>query len=304
MKIERIGSRGVLFTLEGQEGALAGDYHIYLIEGENTVYLCDTHLGPKSMEPIQEYLRENGLDRKELVIFLSHSDWDHVWGVCAFPGAKVVAQHRLLKRLYDRGHLELQRYADYQNGEVKLVYPTLTFESKLTFCQDGVEFISAPGHTSDSAICYDRRDSVLYLGDLVETPHPAIQAHDLETYVETLEDIIELKARVMVTTHSGRVSGKDIEDNIAYIQEFQETALSEPAPGDSKEADMIRKQYVLLLYEEAISQTTRDKFDYLAFQKELWGSLELDYLKPRLTLLQEADYEELKLALQSYMAGL
>ena len=59
MKTERIGSRGVLFTLEEHESAFASDYYMYLIEGENTVYLCDTHVGPRSMEPIGDYMREN-----------------------------------------------------------------------------------------------------------------------------------------------------------------------------------------------------------------------------------------------------
>lgn len=304
MKTERIGSRGVLFTLEAHESAFASDYCVYLIEGENTVYLCDTHVGPRSMEPIGDYMRENGLDKKELVIFFSHSDWDHVWGACAFPEATVVAQHGTLKRLYDHGHLELQRYAKYQNGDVRLVYPTITFESKLSFCRDGVEFIFAPGHTSDSAICHDRRDSVLYLGDLVEVPHPEIQAHDLETYIETLEGIGELKARVMITAHSGRVGEKDIQDNIAYIQRFQEIAFSEPAEQEPEAAKMIRKQYTLLMYEDAIAETAGDKFDYPTFQKELWGSLELDYLEPITTLLKKVEHEELKLALESYMAGL
>ena len=64
MKTERIGSRGVLFTLEEHESAFASDYCVYLIEGENTVYLCDTHVGPRSMEPSGDYMRENGLDKR------------------------------------------------------------------------------------------------------------------------------------------------------------------------------------------------------------------------------------------------
>ena len=303
MKIEKIGSRGVLFTMEANDSAFAEDYYIYLINGEKDLYLCDTHVGPKSMEPIQQYLAANGLDTKPLVIFHSHSDWDHIWGACAFPGATVVAQHRSLQRLYDRGYLELQRYAKFQNGEVRLVPPAITFDSRMLFCEDGVEFISAPGHTDDSAICYDRKDSVLYLGDLVERPRPVIQAHDLETYIETLEEIKGIAAQIMLTSHSGWVSKEDIEDNIAYIQQFQDIALGS-SEGDSEVGEMIRKCYTLLMYEDAIAQTVGNEFDYLTFQKELWHSLELDYLSSASALLRNVEYEELKLALESYMAGL
>lgn len=304
MRIEKIGNRGVLFTMEAQDSAFAEDYYIYLINGEKNLFLCDTHVGPASMKPIQQYLVANGLDKKPLVIFQSHSDWDHIWGACAFPGATVVAQHRSLQRLFDRGYLELHRYTEYQNGEVRLVPPSITFESRMLFCEDGVELSAAPGHTEDSAICYDRRDSVLYVGDLVERPRPVIQDHDLETYVETLEEIKGIAAQVMIASHSGQVSQEDIEDNITYIREFQDIAMMEPEGTDSEETEMMRKRYTLLMYEDAIAQTVGDEFDYLIFQKELWHSLELNYLSSTSELLQQVGYEELKLALESYMVGL
>ena len=43
---------------------------------------------------------------------------------------------------------------------------------------------------------------------------------------------------------------------------------------------MIRKQYTLLIYEDAIAETAGDKPDYPTFQKELWGSLELTIWSP------------------------
>lgn len=303
MKTEKIGTRGVLFTLENNDGAFNDDYRIYLIEGERNVYLCDTHVGPRSMEPIREYLDRNGLDKKPLIIFLSHSDWDHIWGTCAFPEATVIAQHGSLQRIFQRGHLDLQRYANFKNGEVNLVYPTITFDDRICF-DDGVEFIFAPGHTRDSAICYDRRDSVLYLGDLVKKPQPILHEHDLETYIETLENIIAMAAKVMISTHSGQITQEDVQKNIAFIRKAQDTALSEPEEDESQDVEMIRKLYTLLMYEDAIAQTAGEDFDYMAFKKELWGSLELDYLSNRSHLLQNIEHEELKLALESYMAGL
>jgi len=304
MKVEKIGSRGILFTIEAHENAFEEDYFIYLINGENNVYLCDTHLGPESMKPIKEYMHSHGLDQKPLVLFFSHTDYDHIWGACAFPGATIIAHDRSLQRIFDRGQLDLQRYGKFQNGDVKLVYPNLTFDSRISFREDGVDFIFAPGHTNDSAVCYDRRESVLYVGDLVERPQPVILEHDLETYIETLENLKGMAAKVMIASHSGRVNNDDIDKNIEFIREFQDTALSEPTEDDTAETVMIRKMYTLLMYEEAIQQTAGDSFDYMEFQKELWGSLELDYLSPRSALLRNVEHEELRLALESYMAGL
>jgi len=295
-----------MFTFEAAECALGGGYSVYLINGEHNVYLCDTHLGPVSMELIKQYLRSNGLDNKELVIFLSHSDWDHVWGVCAFPGAMVIAHDKCPQRMFDRGQLELKKYAHYQNAEIELVYPNLTFDSRMTFREDGVEFIYAPGHTVDSAICYDRKDSVVFVGDLVENPEPVVSHHDLETYIETLETLKLMPAQVMVSSHSGVADKKNIEDNIQFLRDYQDTALTQSS-GDSEDEDganMIRKQYTLLMYEDAIQQTVGDSFDYLAFHREFWGSLDMDYLNTSSELLRNIGLEELKLALESYMVEL
>ena len=304
MKIEKIGSRGTVFTFEDKESAL-GEYSVYLINGDNRLYLCDTHLGPKSMEPIKEYLQAQGLN-KPLVIFLSHSDWDHVWGVCAFDNPLVVGHVLCAQNIIQRGPLELLRYASYQNGEIQLVNPNLTFDSRLFFPDDGVEFIYAPGHTADSAICYDRRDSVLYVGDLVEKPQPSIGWHDLENYIDTLEYLGELPAQVIVSSHSGIVTREDIEDNLEYIHGCLEIVLKEPPQEDDDDGgeDYLRKLYTLLLYEDAIAQTVGGDFDYSSFQRQLWQSLDMDYLSSESTLLDNVDYEELKLALESYMAGL
>jgi len=301
LKIKTIGSRGVLFTYEADECALGGNYSVYLINGEKNVYICDTHLGPESMKPIKDYLRSNGLDKKQLVVFLSHSDWDHIWGVCAFPKAIVVAHEKCSQRMFDRGLLELKRYHEYQNGDIKLVYPNLTFDSRLTFREDGVEFIYAPGHTIDSAICYDRKDSVLFLGDLVERPEPVISHHDLETYIDTLEILKGFQTEAVVSSHSGLVDERDMEDNIQFIRNFQERAMVET--GDHGNS-MAIKLYTMLMYEDAIQQTAGDSFDYPDFQREFWGSLGMDYLNSESALLQNIEYEELRLALESYMIEL
>lgn len=303
MKIEKIGSRGTLFTFEEHE-SLLGEYSIYLIAGTNRLYLCDTHLGPKSMEPIMEYMQAQGLD-KPLVIFLSHSDWDHIWGVSAFENPLVVAHVFCARNVVQRGPLELQRYASYQNGEVSLINPHLTFDSKILFADDGVEFIYAPGHTEDSAICFDHRDAVIYAGDMVERPQPCIGWHDLEKYIDSLEYIRELRSRVIVSSHSGIVTPEDIEDNLDYLRQCQEIVEEQNSGAvEDKDREYLRKLYTLLLYEDAIANTVGNDFDYASFQRQLWQSLDMDYLTNITTLLQNVEHEELQLALEAIMAGL
>jgi glyoxylase-like metal-dependent hydrolase (beta-lactamase superfamily II) len=297
MRIEEIGRRGRTFTFTGTESAL-GDYTVYLIEGEKRFYLCDTHLGPRSMEEIIEYIKGRGV-AKPLVVFLTHSDWDHIWGVCAFAKPLVVAHELCAHNIAQRGELDLQRYANYRRGDVWLVPPTLTFDSRLTFADDQVEFIHAPGHTADSALCHDRQDGVIYLGDLVERPRPVIGWHDLEKYIDTLEFLGEQPARAFVSSHSGLVTLEDIEKNLTFLRSCQYSLQKE---GLQAEDTGLNKLYTLLLFEEAIAETLGQSFDYRAFQLRLWQSLDLDYLDTVPNLLKNVTREELRLALESLLA--
>lgn len=295
---KNIGSRGVIFTL-GDANDDLGEIAIYLIKGENRVYLCDTHLGPKSMEVVKEYLRENNLGEKQLVVFLTHSDWDHIWGACAFPDALIIGHDLCRKGILDRGKVELQRYADHQSGEIVLIPPQLTFSEQLRFLDDEVEFYYAPGHTADSAVCYDRKDAVLFVGDLVEDPKPMIGYHDLETYIDTLESLAAHPAKTIISSHSGIVNRKTISENIKYIRMFASKATADLP--DKEKNDPASKLYIMLLYEDAIQQTLGDAFDYQSFQRELWGSLDLNYLDTTSKRLKSISYDELKSALESYL---
>lgn len=300
MIIKEIGSRGVLFTFEQDDSPMPGD-SVYLIRGEHRNYLCDTHLGSASMEYIQQYLRDNDLDDKDLVIFLSHSDWDHIWGAAAFRGAMIVAHEKCRKRIAERGAFELSRYGNFQQGEAILTLPGLTFDNRLEFQDDQVQFLFAPGHTPDCAVCIDRKDGIIYVGDLVETPEPSVAHHDVETYIETLETLKNLPGHTYVSSHSGLVTQEDINANIQALRDFFEEATSDPADG---EKGLNHKYYLYLMYEEAIAQTMGDRFDYTAFQNDLWGSLELDPLELRSKLLKSVGFDALEDALQSYMADL
>lgn len=219
MIIREIGCRGWLFTFEKAEKPSAGEVSILLIDGGARLFLCDTHLGPRSMEPVKAFI-EDGPGNKELVVFNTHSDWDHIWGNCAFEKPVIVAHEECRKRILEIGRAELECFRGLQNGEVDLVPPNLTFSGRLAFEEEGVEFIHAPGHTSDSALCHDRAASVLFVGDLVEYPAPYLGWSDLETYIKTLEYIRGFPADIKICAHSGPFDEKLIDGNIRYIRDI------------------------------------------------------------------------------------
>lgn len=218
MVIEKIGKRGVLFTFQEGDSAFSQDTCVYLIDSGDKLFLCDTHVGPKSMETVKAYINEQGLGSKEIIVFNSHGDWDHIWGNCAFPNSIIIAHESCRKRLMESGEKDLEKFKDkFHDGSFGLKLPNLTFDSRLSFEDYGIEFIYAPGHTVDSAICYDKKDSVLFVGDLVEYPEPYLQYEDLETYIKSLEYIKSIKAETFISGHSGVVYEDLINENISFI---------------------------------------------------------------------------------------
>lgn len=220
MEISKIGKRGTFFTFQEGDSAFSQDTSVYLIDAGDKLFLCDTHVGPKSMDMIKEYIDAQGLGDKEIIVFNSHGDWDHIWGNCAFPNAAIIAHESCRQRIMESGERDLERFkGKYHDGSFKLKLPNLTFDSRLSFDDYGIEFIYAPGHTADSAICYDKRDSVLFVGDLVEHPYPYLSYDDLEAYIKSLEYIKGIGARTVLCGHSGKADEKLINENIAYIEE-------------------------------------------------------------------------------------
>jgi Zn-dependent hydrolases, including glyoxylases len=259
MNIREIGTRGVIFTYDD-------NISVYLAKGDQHNILCDTHLGPLSMNIIKEYLQT--LSSKELLVFNSHSDWDHIWGNCAFEGAKYIGHETARTRMQEIGVYELNRLKTFHNGEIELKYPNLTFSEKLTLEDEDIEFIYAPGHTIDSSLCFDRRDSVLFVGDLVESPIPYLDYYDLDAFIKTLELIKAFPAEIKLSAHSGIVSNDLVERNLTYIQSIQ---LGQTIPlemiGSSAEVHQYNLNNRLLLeYEPLIREKSGQNFDYTAYK--------------------------------------
>ncbi len=124
--------------------------------------------------------------------------------------------------MQERGEYDIRQNASSRRGTVVLTPPNLTFSNRLSLEDEDVEFVYAPGHTIDSAICYDRQDMVLYVGDLVEDPIPYLDDRDLDTYLTTLRSLLTHQAEILVSAHSGIVTRDLIERNISYITKVRD----------------------------------------------------------------------------------
>ncbi|WMJ82147.1 MBL fold metallo-hydrolase [Clostridium sp. MB40-C1] len=220
MKVNRIGSRGFIFTFdELLNTEFNCTTNVYLIDGKSHIFICDTFLGPKSMLLIKKFI-DKYLVKKDIVIFNSHSDWDHIWGNCFFKEELIVAHEKCRENIEKNANTELNKYKDYCQGKVSICTPNFTFTDRIYFYEEGIEFIYSPGHTNDSASCIDKVDNILFVGDNVESPSPYLNNNNFNEYKKTLTDYISIGAEVIVPGH-GEVTDYDlVRRNLEYIKKL------------------------------------------------------------------------------------
>jgi glyoxylase-like metal-dependent hydrolase (beta-lactamase superfamily II) len=195
MEYQRVGGRGHLFTWE--EPYLC---NVYAIDAPGHLFVVDTFLGPEPMRDLRARLGEVGAG-KPVVVFNTHADYDHIWGNMAFEGSTIIAHDSALKRIRAQGEEGLKQFKAHMMGNVRLHPPNLVFRKRIAFVEDGVEFFYTPGHTGDSASCFDSVDRVLLAGDNLEAPFPYVNLLNLKEYIQSLEEYKRLGAETIIPGH-------------------------------------------------------------------------------------------------------
>lgn len=280
MEWKTIGERGMMITFDDRVA-------VYAIRGENRIFLCDTHLGPDSMKSVKLRIAAEWGD-KEIVVFNTHSDWDHIWGNCVFEKGLIIAHATCRSRMAERGEWELAQMAGYRRGVVRIILPNLTFDRQLTFAAEGVSFIHAPGHTPDSAVCFDHRDSVLFVGDVVEDPIPYLDDYDLAKYLGTLDFVKNFSARVKIAAHSGIIDNSLIDRNMAYVRDI---LAGHPVAAcryqGAREVHQFNlKNRILLKYEQILREKTGLEFNYSRWMEWVAGLTAVDGVDLEVALME------------------
>ena len=216
MRFERVGSRGFLFAFDEPYAT-----NVYVVAAPRNVYMLDTFLGPEPMRGVKACLAAEGVSGRPFVAFNSHADYDHYWGNQEFAGGWIVAHDSALRRVQQQGSESLRDYGRYAMGEVTITPPNLLFRKRLTLPLDGVEFIHTPGHTGDSASCWDSVDRVLYAGDNVESPFPQVNLLNLKDWQASLEECLRLGPEVVVSGHDPPSDTSLLRGILEYLKGLQ-----------------------------------------------------------------------------------
>ncbi|MHA2003891.1 MAG: MBL fold metallo-hydrolase [Candidatus Thorarchaeota archaeon] len=221
MKATQIGERGWVFAFEDPYLT-----NVLVIIGDKRVFVCDTFCGPDSMKTVVDYLQQQGHGSLPMVVFNSHSHYDHIWGNSFFEGAPIISQRESTRLIDVEGPQALLDYAAHKKGDVRLVKPNTTFEKRISFIEEGVEFFHSPGHTIDSASCYDSRDKVLFVSDNVESTMPYLYQSNLLLYIETMKGYLHRDWNFLVTGHDPVSQDNDlVRSNLDYLLKVKDWTL-------------------------------------------------------------------------------
>ncbi|MCK5303969.1 MAG: MBL fold metallo-hydrolase [Candidatus Heimdallarchaeota archaeon] len=216
MKATKVGSRGYFFSFDDPYFTT-----LYVINGKNRIFICDTFLGPVPMREVLKFLEKEGVKDKEIVVFNTHYDYDHIWGNQLFENSVILAHELCVKELKETGEDDLKQFEAHKKGDVKLILPNTDFKEKLVFSDDGVEFYHTPGHTADSSSCYDSVDKVLIVGDNLESPFPYIRILNVKEYANSLREYLSRDAEIIVSGHDEIMnSDRLLRENLEYLENF------------------------------------------------------------------------------------
>ncbi|MFF2529233.1 MBL fold metallo-hydrolase [Brevibacillus sp. NPDC058079] len=228
-----------------------------VVSTEQRLYLFDPAYFPHEIEAIADYVQSvrNG---RELVLVLTHGDWDHVVGVGKFPDATVIAQKGILtdgrieKKLNKAKRFDGSYYVvrSYEVGMPKFT----KFVEEAQEWQE-VFFLPVPGHTHDQMATLFREQKLLVVGDMLSNlEFPFID--DSSAYLESLEKIerLVLQGDVEEVIPGHGVPAKGREEILHRIERDRQYLLDTRAVvfegiANNVEEDVLKEQFSQLTYD-------------------------------------------------------
>lgn len=202
-----------------------------IIEFENSVLICDPTWFPDEIQSISDHVNKH-FPKKKKYLFISHLDYDHVWGWPLFQDAFVIAPD--LEIFKNQAENCVKQWGEWDQGHyVKRAYKPslplridLALSGDLKFLIDNVEirFVHLPGHTADSFAAFIPACQILLAGDYlsdVEIPWIGTSAKDYKSSLLKLRDNI-LSESVNITLVPGH---GQVMTNMSAIQEIVENSL-------------------------------------------------------------------------------
>jgi glyoxylase-like metal-dependent hydrolase (beta-lactamase superfamily II) len=229
-----------IYRFETGLSVMTSLFTVYLIKESQGVVIDP---GPAALAPsIQEAMKSLGM--KDLAYIIpTHIHVDHAGGAGKlaqlFPEAKVLVHPAGLKHAVDPSKLiESTKKVFGEDFEAGFGSILPVPESQIKSVADGeiikvggreLQIIYAPGHAPHHIVIFDRSVKGIFCGEALGLPGgegnrtllPAVAppSFDQERYLETMEKLRKLGARILFYAHGGMV-GHDVDRLITQAEEF------------------------------------------------------------------------------------
>lgn len=179
-----------------------------IIQTNEAIIMTDPNWLPSEIEEIQAYINNMEGD-KQLYIIYTHSDFDHIIGSGAFPGAKVIASKQFDKNPNKAKSIQKIQQFDqsyYIQRSYSPVYPTVDIvvsEDGQTLELDSITmtFYQAPGHTNDGLFTVIEPYGLFLSGDYLSDIEFPFIFSSYKDYVNTIRKAEDILLHHQITTH-------------------------------------------------------------------------------------------------------
>jgi len=206
--------KGGLYWTQGGAGGNTG-----FIAGTNGVIVVDTKTTVDSSKQVQAEIAKI-TPKPVTVAIVTHSDFDHVNGLAAFPATltTIIAQENCKK--------EMEASAGSRNPAPQDRLPNKTIDKDETLTLEGVRvrlLHFAPAHTSGDLIVYFPEQKIAFTGDIITTvrPEPLIHTEKNGTvagWIESTKGLVALNADTYVTGHGDLQTKADVQKRLDVVQ--------------------------------------------------------------------------------------
>lgn len=210
-----------------------------VIQTEDFVMIVDPTWLPHEIEEMHTYVQKI-LKGKQLLLLFTHSDYDHILGYGAFPGARVIATRAFVENKAKETVLaQIQKFDDeyYIQRKYSLEYPNVDLtinddRQVLNFQHSSIEFYLAPGHNPDGLFALVKPLGYLIVGDYlsnVEFPYIYHSSIEYETTLAKAKWLIDAgEIQVLIPGH-GQITteieemNKRLSDSFQYIKSVRDS---------------------------------------------------------------------------------
>ncbi len=229
-----------------------------LLIGEEHLLLVDPNWLPNEVDFIFKTV-EKLKEEKELFLYFTHSDYDHIIGYKKFVRGttqsrptnqepkKIASQNFIDSKSIESNLQQIREFDDqyYIKRDYKIEYPQIdiaisgAIEEHL-FGNEKYKFYQAVGHNADGLICLNQTRGILIVGDYlsnIEFPYIYESIAAYENTIDVLEEIINTEdIKILITGHGDLTTSKiemeqRIKDSRNYILKLKKSVLNnEPFP--------------------------------------------------------------------------